>query len=394
MEIFIDYSTHLVAQWRKILWPARTRNPPPMIKVNTGTHAPRAETHAVFAVVPRFNITTLITMIEVMRIANYLLPTRAFSWEVLSFDGPSVTASNGMVLEGVRTAEEVGPANYVFVLGSWGTEHYANRALTSWVRKRHRQGECICSVELGCYIVARAGLLGQKTATTHWSWLKGFEETFGDIEVTEQLFTIQDRIMTCAGGLAGVDLMLSLIAEARGAGFSGEIADQMMHHPVRGATTAQRHTMGHGTEVMVPLVRHAMALMERNMVDPLSVPEIAAELGVSQRQLERQFKRHVGCTVVQFGLVLRLQNARVLLISTNLSVREIATASGFNTLSHFAYSFGKFFGRRPSEYREAWPDSEAAPSWPGTLSEFLGSLKREQGAAGPAAETPPKVRER
>ena len=53
------------------------------------------------------------------------------------------------------------------------------------------------------------------------------------------------------------------------------------------------------------------------MEDPLSVPEIARELGVSQRQLERQFKRHVGCTVVQFGLLLRLQNARVLLISTS-----------------------------------------------------------------------------
>ena len=82
--------------------------------------------------------------------------------------------------------------------------------------------------------------------------------------------------------------------------------------------------------------------------------------------------------MVQFGLLLRLQNARVLLISTNLSVREIATASGFNTLSHFAHSFGKFFGRRPSEYREAWPQDEAAPTWPGTLSEFLGALKDMQ----------------
>ena len=99
-----------------------------------------------------------------------------------------------------------------------------------------------------------------------------------------------------------------------------------------------------------------------------------AALDISQRQLERQFKKHVGCTVVQFGLLRRLQNARVLLISTNLGVREIAIASGFNTLSHFSYSFSKFFGRRPSEYREAWPPNETAPNWPGTLSDFLGSL--------------------
>ena len=350
-----------------------------MINLQTSGDRTRAQTHAVFAVVPRFNITTLITMIEVMRIANYLLPAPAFSWEIVSFDGEAVPASNGMTLNGARTSDAVAEADYVFVLGSWGSEHYENRALTSWVRMQHRQGCCVCSVELGCYIVARAGLLGDKSATTHWSWLKGFEEKFSDVEVCEQLFTIQDRVMTCAGGLAGIDLMLCLIADSHGSGFSGEIADQMMHHPIRLAATPQRHTMGQSTEVMIPMVRQAMSLMERNIEDPLSVPQIAAELGVSQRQLERQFKRHVGCTVVQFGLVLRLQNARVLLISTDLSVREIATASGFNTLSHFAYSFGKFFGRRPSEYREAWPQNEATPTWPGTLSDFLASLQKGGG---------------
>lgn len=350
-----------------------------MINLQTSSDMTRAETHAVFAVVPRFNITTLITMIEVMRIANYLLPAPAFSWQIVSFDGAAVPASNGMTLDGAQTADTITEADYLFVLGSWGSEHYENRALTAWVRKQHRQGCCVCSVELGCYIVARAGLLGNHSATTHWSWLKGFEESFGDVEICEQLFTIRDRVMTCAGGLAGIDLMLCLIADSHGAGFSGEIADQMMHHPIRSAGTPQRHTMGQSTEVMIPMVRQAMSLMERNMEDPLSVPQIAAELNVSQRQLERQFKRHVGCTVVQFGLVLRLQNARVLLISTDLSVREIATASGFNTLSHFAYSFGKFFGRRPSDYREAWPADEATPTWPGTLSDFLASLQNGRG---------------
>jgi AraC family carnitine catabolism transcriptional activator len=112
----------------------------------------------------------------------------------------------------------------------------------------------------------------------------------------------------------------------------------------------------------------------------MTVPAIAAELGVSQRQLERQFKANIGCTVVQFGLLLRLQHARVLLLATDLSVREIATASGFNTLSHFANSFGKCFGRRPSDYRQAWPEQDATPSWPGTLSRFLETLEARANA--------------
>ena len=334
----------------------------------------RAQTHMVFIVVPRFNIMTLITMIETLRIANYLAPTSIFSWEVASFDGSKVIASNGMTAT-IKTANEnLRSAEFVFILGSWGTEHYQNHKLTAWLRKRARAGERICGVELGSYIVARAGLLDGKSATIHWSWLNGFKENFDRVEVEESLFTLDSKVMTCSGGLAGVDLMLRLIEEINGSSFSGEIADQMLHHPIRSAASPQRSTMGRSTETMRPLLREAMTLIENNIEEPLTVPQIAKVLGVSQRQLERQFKKNVGCTVVQFGLLKRLQNARLLLISTDMSIRQIATASGFNTMSHFAFSFGKFFGRRPSDYREAWPKEEPAPTWPGSLSDFLDTL--------------------
>ena len=322
----------------------------------------RAQIHMVFIVVPRFNIATLITMIETIRIANYLAPTSIFSWEVASFDGSKIIASNGMTATIKTATDNLKPAEFVFILGSWGTEHYHNQRLTAWLRKRARAGERICGVELGSYIVARAGLLDGKLATIHWSWLNGFKENFDRVEVEESLFTLDSKVMTCSGGLAGVDLMLRIIEELNGSSFSGEIADQMLHHPIRSAASPQRSTMGRSTETMRPLLREAITLIENNIEEPLTVPQIANFLGVSQRQLERQFKKNVGCTVVQFGLLKRLQNARLLLISTDMSIRQIATASGFNTMSHFAFSFGKFFGRRPSDYREAWPKEEPAPT--------------------------------
>ena len=79
----------------------------------------RAQIHMVFIVVPRFNITTLITMIETLRIANYLAPTSTFSWEVASFDDSEITASNGMTAR-IKTANDnLQPAEFVFILGSW-----------------------------------------------------------------------------------------------------------------------------------------------------------------------------------------------------------------------------------------------------------------------------------
>ncbi len=184
--------------------------------------------------------------------------------------------------------------------------------------------------------------------------------------------------MTCAGLTAATDLMLHLIGEDHGAPLVGEISDTIMHHPVRSPHAPQRKTMGRGTGDLPEGVRAAIDLIEGNISEPLRVPEIAKHVGISQRQLERQFNQTIGCSVVQFGMLLRLQHARVLLISTDLSVREISAASGFNSLSHFAFAFRKCFNRRPSEYRQAWPEQEDAPTWPGTLAKYLDTLQVNQ----------------
>lgn len=328
-----------------------------------------------FLVVPRFNMSTLMTMIEPMRIANYLSPKPIYAWEIVSFDGQEVTASNGFSLPAQVPANRNRRGEVIFVMGSWGAESYRNPTLFSWIRRQMREGARICAVELGTYLAARAGILAGKKVTTHWSYGPGFQEQFPDIEFVEQLFTVDDTVMTCSGGLAGLDLVLRLIGEQNGEDLAAEISDQLMHHPIRSANVPQRRMMGKSTDALPPMVRQAITLIESNISEPLSVPDMAETLGLSQRQMERQFKQAIGCTVVQFGLLLRLQHARVLLISTDLSVRDIATASGFNTLSHFAFSFGKCFGRRPSEYRQAWPENDSAPSWPGTLSKFLQALE-------------------
>jgi transcriptional regulator GlxA family with amidase domain len=334
-----------------------------------------------FVIVPRFNMGTLVTLIEPLRTANYLAPTPLYQWEILSTEGPDVAASNGLSVPAAPLTERNRRGEMIFVLASWGGEHYASRALFSWLRRAARDGARICTVELGCYLVAKAGLLAGRRVSTHWSWAPGFQEQFPDIRIVEDLFTMDEPVLTCAGGLAGVDLMLRLIADAHGEAMAGEVADQMLHNPVRPANAPQRRTLGQGMDALDPVVRKAIALIEKNIPEPLTVPQIAKAVGVSQRQLERQFNSSIGCTVVQFGTLVRLQHARVLLISTTLSVREIATAAGFNTLSHFAHAFKKCFGRRPSDYRQSWPKEDSTPTWPGTLAAFIDTLQSRKGRA-------------
>ena len=194
------------------------------------------------------------------------------------------------------------------------------------------------------------------------------------METVEQLYVVDGPVSTCAGGTAGIDLMLHLIGQRHGERLAGEVADQIMHHPARGATTAQRQALGRGMEALPPAVREAIEIIEESVSDPPPVPAIARAVDLSQRQLERQFRKTLGCSVVQFGLLVRLQRARALLISTDLSVREISADCGFNSLSHFAFAFRKCFGKRTSDYRQAWPEEESQPHWPGSLSRYLEAL--------------------
>ncbi len=325
-----------------------------------------------FVLIPRFNMMSLTTIIEPFRIANYLSENPLFQWKYVSFDDTTLIASNGMNIEcDLINAKHKSNFDLIVILGSWGCEHYVNKGLFNWLRWQHLKDVNICAIEMGIYILARAEILSGKAATTHWSLLAGFAEQFPNVKLKEQLFTIDRNLMTCSGGTAGIDLMLHLISQQHGDHLAAEISDQMIHHPIREAKSLQRHTHGSASDSIHPYIDSAIKLMEAEIVEPLSIPEIANHVGLSQRQLERYFKRYLGCSVVQFSQLLRLQYARVLLTSTQMSIREVSVASGFNSMSHFANVFYKNFGKKPSQYRLAWPDTEPAPSWPGTVFSLI-----------------------
>lgn len=340
--------------------------------------APRASAlpqRVTFLIVPRFNLVEMIAVIEPMRVANYLSPAPLYAWEITSFDGARITASNGITIDATPPSERSRRGELIFVFASWGAETYVNRDVTGWLRRQVRDGAKVCAMELGCYIVARAGLLGGRKIATHFSWAPAFKEEFPDVNVVDQIYTLDPMVMSCAGSFSAVDLMLRLMRDQHGEALASEVSDQLISNPGRPPTAPQRRSLGNGIENLPPLIRDAIALIERTVSEPLHVPTIARALGLSQRQLERRFKEAVGCTVIQFSVLIRLQHARVLLVASTLSVREIATATGFNTLSHFAHSFRRCFGRKPSDYRQAWPTKDAAPSWPGTLTRYLEMLQ-------------------
>lgn len=335
-----------------------------------------------FVLIPRFNMMTLTTMIEPMRIANYLAPQPLYQWEFRSAAAGNITASNGLpVACSALDAAGSWTPEIVILCGSWGGETYRDQGLFRWLRRQVRAGRKMVAVEIGVHVLARTGVLDGHRVTTHWSMMAGLAEAFPKIEVCEQLYTIDGNLMTCAGGTAGLDLMLYLVGQQCGEQLAAEIANQVMHHPRRPAEAMQRFAAGGKDDDVHPDVRAAMVLLEARIEEPSPVPRICQELGVSQRKLERLFRRDTGCTIVQFSKLLRLQYARVLLSSTRMSIREVSAACGFNSMSYFSQSFVQTFGKKPSEYRQAWPENESAPSWPGTVYAFIQSERAKRPAS-------------
>ncbi len=327
-----------------------------------------------FVLIPRFNMMALAATIEPLRVANYLSGGPLYAWDFLAPRGGRIKASNGMQLDAAPLPDNGSRSDTVFVCGSWDSEHYEDSELFSWLRRQDRLGVRLGALDIGAYILARAGLLSGHRVAMLWYCIRAFSETYPDIDAEECLFVVDGTRTTIAGGTAGLDTMIEDVKRRHGPRLAHEVADHILHHPIRGAGSAQRSALGGHQEIIHPVLRAAITVMENHVEDPLSMPEIAARVRVSQRQLERHFRKHVGRSAIGYYRLLRLQYARVLLTNTYLSIREISVACGYSSLSYFAKSFAEQFGKRPREYRTAWPDTEPAPVWPG-LSTSLSEIR-------------------
>lgn len=340
---------------------------------------PQPSTHAIgFVLIPRFNMMALTATIEPLRVANYISGRELYSWEFLAPDGEPVPASNGMTLATGALSQHARWSS-LFVCGSWNSQHYENRELFGWLRRMERRGVAVGAMDIGVYILARAGLLGGYRATIHWYCHRAFAEAFPDVDVSEGLYAIDRNRMTIAGGIAGLDAMLDMVRRDHGDQLALEVADQIMHHPIRDADASQRHALGGRRQIAHPVLRRVIVAMEGHLEEPLAIPDLAVQAGVSQRRLERLFRKHMGNSAIGYYRMLRLELARVLLTHTSMSIRDVSVACGFASLSHFAKSFSDQFGKRPSAYREAWPATETVPIWPGISTSLMEAARSVAG---------------
>ena len=306
-----------------------------------------------FHLVPRFSMMAFASAIEPLRSANRLAGKPLYEWRIFAESTEPVPASNGIAVVPERPLSEVERFPVLILCSGTGTEDYFDDRLFGQLRRLSRNGAQIGGLSGAPLLLARAGLLAGRRCTLHWEHIPGFVEEFPDIEVTGDLFEIDGSVFTCAGGSASMDLMLHLITQQHGHDLAAAVSEQFIHDRIREPSDRQRMALRMRIGHSHPKLVAAIAFMEDNLETPVTPPQLARSVGLSSRQLERLFRKYMGCTPARYYLDLRLKRARALLRQTSLSVLDVAVACGFASASHFSKRYRDLFGQSPRSDRNA-----------------------------------------
>ncbi|MGV8987905.1 MAG: GlxA family transcriptional regulator [Cypionkella sp.] len=303
-----------------------------------------------FVLLPKFTMLAFSSAIEPLRMANQLTGQVLFRWQVLSDDGAPVACSNGVpvVVEGAWS--EIQPDGIVFVVSGVEPEGKATIALGDWLRGLWRRGRIVGGLCTGAYALATAGILKGRRFTLHWDNIPAFAELYPDLPPARQVFCIDDRVMTCAGGIAAADLMLKLIADRHGAALGQEVMNMCLLTQRRAESDQQTTSLAARLGTRHEKLLQAAAFLEARIEEDFDLDACAAHLNLSRRQIERLFAAHLAVTPVRYMNDLRLARGRALLAETDMKVTEVAVACGFASASHFSKSFRKKYGLSPHRF--------------------------------------------
>jgi transcriptional regulator GlxA family with amidase domain len=304
-----------------------------------------------FLVLPEFTLLAFSAALDPLRIANQLAQKPLYGWVVLSEDGAPVSSSSGIDI-GVHAAiDDLDPDACVFVCSGNNGTKVASDEVLGHLRRHVRFGGTVGGICTGAATLARAGLLGRKRFTLHWENQPGFIEAFPDLTPTPHRFERDGKLLTCGGGAAATEMMISIIAQDYGDDFAIAISDMCLNGPDIATRSAQRSSIAKAISSRNPRVLAVLRAMYENIESPLPLEELAANAGISRRQIERQFKQLLDEAPAQTYRNIRLDRARTLLMETDLSVMQVAMAAGFNSNSVFTRHYKERYGETPLGHR-------------------------------------------
>jgi transcriptional regulator GlxA family with amidase domain len=316
-----------------------------------------------FLLLPKFSMLAFSAMLDPLRMVNWLSDTTLYEWELISVDGAPVRAANGIAVEVDHSLASARRLPTLVVVASYDHEDLATPEVLAVLRRWSTFGTTLGALDNGTFVLASAGLLDGYRATAHWEMLESYIERFPRVDFTQDLFVVDRDRFTAAGGTAGLDMMLSLIRARHGDDIAARAADEFVYARMRDPGDAQRLPLRRRLKGATPRLVKAVEAMEANLEDALPIETFAETAGISERELERQFRRWLKTSPGAYYRGLRLDRARALLRQTDIPVLDVAMRCGFSSAAHFSRSYSGRFGHPPSSERRAPPREVEETLW-------------------------------
>lgn len=304
-----------------------------------------------FLVLTGSSIMCVASAVDPLRAANRVTGETVFDWKLVSVDGDAPVTTSGLPVAVSGAFSPTDRADAFAVIGGFGSRQEESPAILAGVRRVARGAKAFGGIEAGAWLIARAGLLDGRAATTHWEDLEDFAASHPETDVRPDRYVIDGPAFTTGGASPTFDLMLHLIRSRLGMAVALDVASVFIYDQSRAAADAQPLVSLGRLDGYDPRLAQAIRLMEQHIDQPLTVAAIARRTGITARTLESLFHAGIGATPGAYYRRLRLHAARRLVVDTRVPMAEVAARSGFASAASFSRAFTEAFDTPPSRMR-------------------------------------------
>ena len=346
---------------------AGTRRPPASRRARSAeaTRVSKSRRRIVVLVVPPVDELDLVGPLQVFNSVNRLAGRTIYTVEVVTAADSLTVEGEGGVLSFIArhhfSKVEGAACDSVLLVCGLGTRTVRDAALSAWLNRMARGVRRLGAVCVGSFLLAEAGLLNGRRATTHWRFGRELAARYPEVRVEHEPLWVRDgNIFTSAGISAGIDLALAWVEEDCGAGLAHEAARELVLFLRRPGGQPQVSVSLASQASEMSSIRELQIWIAEHLGQSLSVDDLARRMSMSVRNFERVFTREVGTTPSQYVLQMRVEAARRQLERSDRGFKQVASAVGFGSVDVMRRAFVRLLGITPRRYREIAEQSVGA----------------------------------
>jgi transcriptional regulator GlxA family with amidase domain len=328
----------------------------PSLSRKPGSHRPSSARRIIVVVVPPVDELDLVGPLQVFNSVNRLAGRTIYTIEVVTnADRLTVDGEGGVLTFMARHhfSKVEAACDSVLLVCGLATRSVRDAALSEWLKKTVGKVRRLGAVCVGSFLLAEAGLLDGRRATTHWRFGRELATRYPGVRVEHDPLWVKDgNIYTSAGISAGIDLALAWVEEDCGAGLAHEAARELVLFLRRPGGQPQLSVSLASQASEMTSIRELQIWIAEHLETRLSVEDLADRMSMSVRNFERVFTREVGTTPSQYVLQMRVEAARRQLERTDGGLKQVAAASGFGSVDVMRRAFVRLLGITPRRYRE------------------------------------------